>query len=644
MENQPTNQATATRSNLFWLSMSVVGVMLVIAFAWVTSLSSPDGRTPVPPAKAAPTSISTAADETPTLPTQHGPPWRDTDDPSRDGWDTEVFSSQALKVLDQLGALLIGSSGIQPEQLATLITEDFSCEPLVPASLQVVLSDSLLEIQRGGVREQEQDAPSTVGQKRGVSGLAQALGQLVQPFGGSQELRFKFKIFRLDPSENTVTTRQFFTLSGHTSTGVREQHATWTARWRVGSAVGDTPRLSWIGLEDFEQSLLRRPDGPLLVDCTESALGNNDCYRPQFLVGLHQRFQSLQDQRYMAVMGTIGLAVGDANADGLDDLYICQPMGLPNRFFLQQPDGTLRDVSAGWGVDWLENTRSALFVDLDQDGDQDLVAALVGNLIVASNEGERFEIRGKLSTNDDTMLLSAVDYDNDGDLDLHICVYFQNDEMEKPRAVVLGGVTTDGPAGNNGAGRNTLFRNDFSDQPWQFTDVTEEVGLATNTHHSFAAAWEDFDNDGDQDLYVANDYGANNLYRNDDGTFREITSHAAAIDDAQGMSAAWGDYDQDGLMDVYVSNMFSAAGSRITHLERFRTDSLEERRRYQRWARGNTLLRNQGDGTFDDVSGPAAVTMGRWAWGSNFVDINNDGREDLVVANGYLTTQDSGDL
>ena len=69
-----------------------------------------------------------------------------------------------------------------------------------------------------------------------------------------------------------------------------------------------------------------------------------------------------------------------------------------------------------------------------------------------------------------------------------------------------------------------------------------------------------------------------------------------------------------------------------------------ERAVYQRFAKGNTLFQNSGSSPFDEVSAAAGVEMGRWAWSSNFADIDNDGWEDLIVANGYLTTNDSGDL
>ena len=102
---------------------------------------------------------------------------------------------------------------------------------------------------------------------------------------------------------------------------------------------------------------------------------------------------------------------------------------------------------------------------------------------------------------------------------------------------------------------------------------------------------------------------------------------------------------RDGWMDLYISNMFSAAGSRITHQQQFKADAPDVvKRRLQRFARGNTLLRNLGNNSFQDQSVAAGVTMGRWAWGSNFVDINNDGWQDLIVANGFITGAGTGDL
>ena len=111
------------------------------------------------------------------------------------------------------------------------------------------------------------------------------------------------------------------------------------------------------------------------------------------------------------------------------------------------------------------------------------------------------------------------------------------------------------------------------------------------------------------------------------------------------MSVSWGDYNHDGLMDLYVANMFSAAGNRITKQQQFMNQSSDElKAEIQYIARGNTLFENLGDGTFRDASVEAGVTMGRWSWGSLFADVNNDGLVDLLVANGFLTRDDTDDL
>jgi hypothetical protein len=144
---------------------------------------------------------------------------------------------------------------------------------------------------------------------------------------------------------------------------------------------------------------------------------------------------------------------------------------------------------------------------------------------------------------------------------------------------------------------------------------------------------------------VGNDYGKNCLYRNDDGIFAEVAEAAGVLDQASGMSVSWGDYDRDGLMDLYVANMFSYAGSRITHQEMFKPNLGDSHRpAYQRFSKGNSLFRNLGPDQFHEVGAEAAVEMGRWAWSSLFADINNDGLEDLLVANGYFSTDDTGDL
>ncbi|MDA2931074.1 VCBS repeat-containing protein [Acidobacteria bacterium AH-259-O06] len=384
---------------------------------------------------------------------------------------------------------------------------------------------------------------------------------------------------------------------------------------------------------------------PYFTDVTDQAVGHNPSFRYQLAKGIDHWRSVLDEAVGITVYGHNGLAVGDYDGDGWEDLYICQPSGLPNRLYRNNGDGTFADATGNSGLDILDDTSMALFADLENDGDQDLIVIAPDRPLLFRNDGEghfMFEADSVLAppAGRASMLTGAAlaDYDNDGDLDLYVCSY----EFWQPGA----GYATPTPYydATNGP-PNYLFRNRGD---WTFEEVTEKAGLMENNDRfSFAAAWGDYDDDGDQDLYVANDFGRNNLYRNDgDGTFTDVAAEAGVEDMAADMSAAWGDYDNDGDLDLYVSNMWSSAGQRVTHNPQFRGLAASDRvlRSFQRHARGNSLFRNNGDGTFRDVTLQAGVEMGRWAWSSDFVDLNNDGWQDIYITNGYVTGPDPHDL
>ncbi|HVI80264.1 MAG TPA: tetratricopeptide repeat protein, partial [Candidatus Acidoferrum sp.] len=190
---------------------------------------------------------------------------------------------------------------------------------------------------------------------------------------------------------------------------------------------------------------------------------------------------------------------------------------------------------------------------------------------------------------------------------------------------------------------NFLMRNS---RDGTFRDVTAESGMNNNnTRYSFCCAWNDYDKDGWPDLYVVNDFGRKNLYRNNgDGTFTDVTPQSGAEDVGAGMSVSWLDYDNDGRDDIYIANMWTAAGLRVSMQNNFKAASAPAvRALYQKHAMGNSLLRNAA-GKFNDATEHADVGIGRWAWSSDAFDFDHDGYPDLYVTTGMVSGPSRSDL
>jgi hypothetical protein len=600
--------------------------------------------------------------------------WNRVDNPVADGWATEASAEQAKHLLVELTPALLGEKSLEHLEGGPWVDGRFTTAGLQPSSLATVFRDANLIVERplAGARTPGAEAanpgaeaakPGATAGYQGEAGWADAVQLFARTWQPLTDRRIDFKVFRVAREAEGLVTHQYVTVTGRDGDRVLEQHATWKITWATDADPLRPQRMRSLEVVEFEQSTSLGGDR-WFADCTPAVLGANPIYAAQLLHGFHHWIDRNQDMRYFAPLGNPGIALGDVNGDGRDDLYLCQEANLPNRLFLQQEDGSAREAAADWQVDFLEGSRSALLVDFDNDGDQDLAVALMGAVVLASNEGSRFQLRAVLETNDDTTSMSAADYDLDGDVDLYVCVDYPNDFFASRRSQpVQGGAANRVYHDANNAGRNSLFRNDIRGQAriaadaepardapkgasWAFVDVTAETGLdENNRRYSWASCWEDYDDDGDQDLYVSNDFGRNNLYENQNGRFVDKAHDAEVEDIASGMSAAWGDANQDGRMDLYVGNMFSSAGGRITYQPEFKAGADEEiRTRLQRFARGNSLFLNRGDRSFADVSVEAGVTVARWAWSSIFVDVNNDGWQDLAVANGYITSEDTGDL
>lgn len=531
------------------------------------------------------------------------------EDPVRDGWGSEAFAANALTQLKQLGKALTGEQA----SVDKVYAPGFSAPPLRPENLETAYEAAGISVHRpSGVTPSSAIRPSAL-------------------FPDAPGGRCKFKIISAERRPDELVTLCYFQMSHQTAGSRTQLNATWECTW----TATPQPLLKRITISDHEE--IRSSVG--FVDCTASAVGLSELIDRQLIHGRDHWYDNLESGIGVEGRGN-GIAIADANGDGLEDIYLCQPAALPNRLLLRQPDGSLRDASAETGLDWLDSTRGALFIDLDNDGDQDLVMAQSTQLLMHENDGGGvFKLRAEMAFNSLLFSLNAIDYDSDGDLDLYTCGYTSAGQV-RPDDIFASPVPYHDA--NNGS-PNALLRNDGS---WQFSDVTLESGLnANNLRFSLASAWQDYDGDGDPDLYVANDFGRNNLYRNDSGTFTDVAATAGVEDIGPGMSAAWGDANNDGHPDLYVSNMFSSAGSRITGQKAFKAGaSAEDLAGFKRHARGNSLFINRGDGTFEDSAIESGTVMGRWAWGSLFADFNNDGWRDLYVANGFVTADDNDDL
>jgi hypothetical protein len=548
--------------------------------------------------------------------------------PENDGWLTEAFAEAALGQLRYLGHAMSGPDDARAKQLAPLIAPDFQCSSLRPRELAELFHDA-----NTTVRQQKPSGRPAYWQ--GASGFSAAVGQWITSLPNPGELDPHFKIIRVEPGDTWQTTvlAEFTSAANNVS---RQINVTWTCKWQAEPA--QPPRLQSIEVTNYREADVRMADSKWFTDCTTSVLGTDREILDQFGRGHHHWLQRMERVHRFDTSVRNGLAVGDVNGDGLDDLLVCQPPGLPNRLFVQNLDGTATDRAASAGVDFLDQTSAALFCDLDNDGDQDLVLGTAVGILLMQNDGQgRFSLNQTLSTDYDVQSISAADYDQDGRLDLFVCVYRTGQPSENQSFLYRDAV---------GGGLNRLFRNTIRDDQWSFTDETSSSGLIDGADRfSLAASWEDYDNDGDVDLYIANDFGPNYLYENQGGTFANVAAQRGVVDVGSGMSVSWGDYNRDGRMDLYVGNMFSSAGQRVTYQPSFRPgEDSEIRAVYQRLAKGNSLFENHDDGNFDEVGAEAGVELGRWAWSSVFVDLNNDGWEDLLVANGYMTTEDTGDL
>ena len=554
--------------------------------------------------------------------------------PGRDAFPEEQQAEELAARLAELSAALRSGPDRAAGAIGGLLAQDFKGGRLTPIEELQTAAGSALEIFRS-----KTSAPILDRDRRAF--LAEWTS-LLADFATIDVAEFLIirieRIGATGETDSPIRTTVRYDITGAARQGHRaERLGRWQMIWKRTGGVWHVAE--WSASDQVRSHVTT----PVFAEVTEAAFGGNaQAFQQQLRYGSDAWLSSLDAALQLDTMALHGLAVGDADGDGLDDLYVSQPSGLPNRLLRNRGDGTFEDITERAGVGVLDSTSHALFVDIDNDGDQDLVLVTRTELLLFVNDGKAHftrvpdAFRFKEPLRGSPTSIAVADFDRDGFLDIYLCTYsyFIGSSEDK------GGPATPYHDAKNGP-PNVLFRNDGTAH---FVDVTAEVGLSENNDRfSLAAAWADYDGDGWVDLLVANDFGRKNLYHNEGVSnghvhFKDVAPAAGVEDYGAGMSASWLDYDNDGRLDIYTGNMWTAAGLRVTSEPGFMPDAPADiRALYARHARGNSLFHNSGDGTFADVTLASRTAMGRWAWTADAVDFDLDGWDDLYVVNGMFT-------
>jgi Flp pilus assembly protein TadD/peroxiredoxin len=550
--------------------------------------------------------------------------------PGSDEYITEQYAVE-IELLLKRWSQALQASARDLSTLSELLDNSIEATPLLAFRESPLRSGFGVDIKR-----RHFDAGTVPGRDRFLREIAGWLGQASQVETGEFEI---YSIQQINSAPLSVRTEVRYDIVADLSDDRREERVgSWRIEWvRDGSAAWKARK--W----EAGEETLSVAKGPVFLDVTSQALGKQESYQKQMLHGADHWRTVLDSAIGVDVYSNNGVAAGDFDNDGFDDFYVCQPAGLPNRLYRNRGDGTFDDVTENASVGVLDNTACALFADFRNIGLQDLLVVCGTGPLLFLNQGDgTFRIKHDAfqfaHAPQGTFTHAAVaDYDRDGRLDIYFCTYMYYLGLDQYHYPLPYFDARNGPP-------NCLLRNQGNAT---FVETTEGSGMnADNNRYSFSCAWGDSNSNGLQDLFVANDFGSSQLYRNNgNGTFTVASREANVEDVGAGMGCSWCDYDNDGHQDVYVPSMWEAAGQRVSEQKQFHENAPPNiRELYQRHARGNALYRNQGNGKFENVGHKAGVEMGRWSWSSDFWDFDHDGYSDLYVTNGYISSVNRDDM
>ncbi|XP_066911010.1 uncharacterized protein [Clytia hemisphaerica] len=354
----------------------------------------------------------------------------------------------------------------------------------------------------------------------------------------------------------------------------------------------------------------------------------NDCLFDTTITGPNNYTARLKGEGCTYEKLTGGVAVGDYDGDGWDDVFFTVFYG-NSLLYRNNGDGTFTDVTRTTNVGPSMYGSSAGWIDIDSDGDLDLYVTTVGDsrhYLYVNHGGyftEEAKERGLSLEFESKRLLSGMtpnfgDYDRDGFLDVYTAEWIMNNANEREFT--------------HSATR--LFRNKGTSKPGYFEDTTDFAGVSMDnawkfmrtSHiagtHTFSATFTDFDNDNWSDLFVTGDFGQSKMFwNNKNGTFTECTKECGIIGNQDAMGLAVGDFDRDGKQDFFISAVHYSNKSCPVFSCFFGEI-------------GNALYLGNSNRKFK-MADKYGAKKTRWAWGAAMFDFNNDGRLDIAVTNGF---------
>jgi hypothetical protein len=386
------------------------------------------------------------------------------------------------------------------------------------------------------------------------------------------------------------------------------------------------------------------PDSPVFKKITSSQSGIS------FANNVEENWQKNYFDKFAYVYNGGGVAIGDINNDGLQDIYFTGNE-VSNKLYLNEGGMKFKDITESAGADGGKGwDNGATMVDINNDGRMDMYVCKGGyqdsdderrNLLYINQGNNTFKEEAKqYGLDDDGYSMHAIffDMDNDNDLDVYISA--------RPDSFYLGlSQMVAGKRNPPEKCRNKLYRNDNG----RFTEIGKQAGIGQTYGYALSIVNADLNNDGFQDIYVSNDYADNDymFINQKNGTFKDEIKKATNHVSLFSMGTDIADINNDGYEDIMVTEMLPENYKRSkVSMPRMDVEGFWAivDSGFQKQYMHNALHLNHGNLFFSDISQLAGVSKTEWSWSTLISDFDNDGNRDIFIANGYRRDLFDGDI